>query len=96
MAVTWFHPRAGRWDAAGLAVPCPTCNVTIGEACDKRFNSSPGLTHESREERAAVFGFQICEDPMSATLQSVERDQRTPTQDLTPDLFATTQETHDA
>lgn len=95
MAVTWFHPRARQWEAAGLAVGCPTCNVTIGQACDKRFNTYPGPTHASREERAAVFGFRICEDPMSAVLQAVERDLRTPTQCLTPDLFATTKETND-
>ena len=60
MPVIWSGPGE-RWNDAGLAVPCPTCNVTIGEACETAvFNLPPGaVTHRPRRDYAEAFGFHL-------------------------------------
>ena len=43
-----------------LAVPCRTCNVTIGEPCDGRVHPLP---HRARAEYAEVLGFRAVAGP---------------------------------
>jgi hypothetical protein len=61
--VIWTGPGR-KWTAIGMAVPCPTCNVEIGQPCDWRTfkrgggNYDRGLeTHAPRHDMAEVFGF---------------------------------------
>lgn len=54
-AVVW-QPRRGVTRAA-LAVPCPTCNVTIGQECNTGGGVQFTLPHRLRAEMAEEFGF---------------------------------------
>jgi hypothetical protein len=51
MTVIWRSDRGAHWPDAAYAIPCPTCNVEIGQPCDAQG------THLARAERVDVFGF---------------------------------------
>jgi hypothetical protein len=55
-AVRWIGTAA----TPALAMPCPTCNVTIGEACTGKTFPLP---HRSRDEIAEVYGFVAVKPP---------------------------------
>lgn len=54
-AVTWTSRRGVT--RAALAIPCPTCNATIGQECNTAGGVAFTLPHRFRDEMASEFGF---------------------------------------